>query len=264
MVAPISVIIPCYRCADTIGRAVDSVLSQTRPVAEIILVDDASDDGTSAVLYSLQKKYHDHSINVIECEQNGGPGGARNAGWGVATQPWVALLDADDAWHPQKIELQFGWLERQNGAALCAHNSELWQDDFDRSDCASANEAYQLEPNVLLFKNTIPTRSVIMRRDLPFRFGGKDVAEDYLMWLTVAFSGYSCWKMRASLACSFRDEFSPGGYSGALWTHEKRELRCYLKLYRQDLIGLFSLVPASIFSLLKFFRRHLINRFKHY
>ena len=258
MQAPVSVIIPCYRCKDTIERALNSVLAQTRPVAEIILVDDASGDGTSTVLYSLQKKYHDHSINVIECKQNGGPGGARNAGWEAATQPWIAFLDADDGWCPQKIELQFGWLEhQQQDVALCAHDSMQWHGDSVLQH-ARVPAAFRIKAVMLLIRNLIPTRSVLVRRNIPFRFGGKDVTEDYLMWLGLVLSGYACWKMPITLAYSYRPEFSPGGYSGALWTHEKRELRCFLKLYSQGLLTWLQWFGASVFSLVKFLRRCLI------
>lgn len=255
--APVSVIIPCYRCKDTIERALSSVLAQTRPVAEIILVDDASGDGTLTALHALRNKYQHHPISVLECEQNGGPGGARNAGWEVATQPWIALLDADDGWHPQKIEIQFGWLEHQHNVALCAHDSVLWGEDSELEH-ARFSEPFRIKPAELLIRNPIPTRSVVMRRDIPFRFGGKDVTEDYLMWLELALSGYPCWKMPVTLVYSYRPEFSSGGYSGALWTHEKRELRCFLKLYSQGLLTWFQWFGISTFSLIKYLRRCLI------
>lgn len=255
--APVSVIIPCYRCKDTIERALSSVLAQTRPVAEIVLVDDASGDETLKMLYSLQKKYQNYSIHVIEQEQNSGPGGARNAGWAIATQPWIAFLDADDGWHPQKIELQFGWLEHQHDVALSAHDSILWNEDIG-SQQVSVPTSFKIKPAELLIRNLIPTRTVLMRRDIPFRFGGRDVAEDYLMWLELAFSNYPCWKTPVVLAYSYRPEFSPGGYSGALWVHEKRELRCFKRLYSQGLLAWFQWFGVSAFSLVKFLRRCLI------
>ncbi|MHB1099234.1 MAG: glycosyltransferase family 2 protein, partial [Burkholderiales bacterium] len=107
---PVSVIIPCYRCAETIARAVDSVLKQTLPPEEILLVEDCSgDDGnTLAVLHSLQQ--NNPFIRVIPLAKNGGPAAARNAGWDAAKQPYIAFLDADDAWHPKKLEIQYSWM----------------------------------------------------------------------------------------------------------------------------------------------------------
>ncbi len=255
--APVSVIIPCYRCADTIERALDSVLGQTHPVAEILLVDDVSGDETLSVLYELQNRYVNNSIRVIERRQNGGPGAARNSGWDAATQPWLAFLDADDAWHPQKIEIQFGWLEKQDKVDLCAHDSLLWTESFMRQQVDGA-PPFKIPAAKLLIRNLIPARSVMLRKDLPFRFGGKDVTEDYLMWLELALRGHACWKLPLPLACSFRPEFSPGGYSGALWAHEKRELRCFMTLHKKGLFGLLTLAAVSMFSLIKYCRRFLI------
>jgi len=104
MQAPVSVIIPCYRCADTIGRAVESMIWQTLPPKEILLVEDYSQDEgkTLASLYDLQRKFQDKiTIKVIPLLKNGGPGGARNTGWDEAQQPYLAFLDADDSWHPR-------------------------------------------------------------------------------------------------------------------------------------------------------------------
>ena len=78
---PVSVVIPCYRCAATLDRALQSVLAQTQPPAEIIVVDDASDDATPRVIAALPP-----SIKKIRLPENRGAGSARNAGWQAATQ----------------------------------------------------------------------------------------------------------------------------------------------------------------------------------
>lgn len=255
-IVPVSVIIPCYRCADTIDRAVQSILEQTWPVAEILLVEDGSGDETLNTLKTLQAKLADQRVKVIPMPRNGGPGIARNAGWDAATQPWIAFLDADDGWHPRKIELQYGWLKNQHDVDLCAHDSTLW----DGTDYAADFKGpIRLNPQSMLLRNAIPTRSVILRRDLNVRFGGKDVTEDYLLWLELALSGHSLWKLPVVLAYSYRPEFSPGGYSGALWTHEKRELRCLGRLREKELLGLPAYIGVSLFSLVKFIRRYFLT-----
>jgi len=98
---PISVIIPCFRSTDTIERAVLSVVNQTVLPSQIILIDDASNDGSIEKLFALQKEYPLANISVEVMPVNGGPGLARNRGWELATEPWLAFLDADDAWHPK-------------------------------------------------------------------------------------------------------------------------------------------------------------------
>lgn len=252
--APITAIVPCYRCMDSIERALDSILTQTFQVAEIILVDDASGDETLEMLYCLQDAKNDERIKIIALAQNSGPGSARNAAWEVASQPWLAFLDADDAWHPRKIEIQYTWMLKQQDVFLCAHETELWRLGMVEPSYDSSKPV-RLSAKKMLFRNPIPTRSVILKRELPFRFAGKQQAEDYLLWLEVSLSGYACWKIPIVLAYSFRPEFSPGGYSGALWTHEKWELKGYDCLKSKKLINSFEYVLASTFSLLKYLRR---------
>lgn len=112
--APVSVVVPCWRCRDTIARAVESIAAQTRLPHEVILVDDASGDGTAGALHALAGRYPKDWITVIEQRDNGGAGVARNAGWETASSPYIAFLDADDAWHPKKLEIQVAWMEAQD------------------------------------------------------------------------------------------------------------------------------------------------------
>ena len=98
--APVSVLIPCYCCTETIERAVRSVVAQTLLPAEVWLIDDGSpDEGrTLETLNTLQQRYGDQTrVEVLSFTENRGLAAARNAGWDAATQPYIALLDADDA-----------------------------------------------------------------------------------------------------------------------------------------------------------------------
>lgn len=105
--APVSVVIPAYNAAWCVRRAVDSVLAQTRPCLETLVVDDGSTDETAAVL----SPYGDR-IRVIR-KSNGGLSSARNAGILEARGTMVAFLDADDWWLPTKIAVQVGLMERR-------------------------------------------------------------------------------------------------------------------------------------------------------
>ncbi|QTN30415.1 glycosyltransferase family 2 protein [Rhodoferax sp. AJA081-3] len=118
--APVSVVVPCYRCAATIARAVSSVAAQTLRPAEMILVDDASGDATLQQLHTLQAQ-HGPLIRVVALAANAGAASARNAGWNLATQPYIAFLDADDTWHPQKLEIQYRYMQQHPEVALSGH-----------------------------------------------------------------------------------------------------------------------------------------------
>ncbi len=93
-----SVIIPAYNAASTIGRAVESVMRQTQPAHEIIVVDDGSTDDTAASL----ERYQDH-IKLLR-QPNGGVGAAHNTAIAKATGEFVVLIDADDEWEPTRLQ----------------------------------------------------------------------------------------------------------------------------------------------------------------
>jgi len=257
--APISVIIPCYRCGKEVMRALDSVLNQTLQPKEILLIDDASCDGTLDVLRELEVAYAP-MVRVIAQAQNGGPGLARNAGWDAATQPWLAFLDSDDAWHPRKLEIQWTWLAAHLEVVLCGHATWLSADGRIDPPVDAAPPATRLTLAQMLLSNRLPTRSVMLRRDLPLRFSGRRYAEDYQLWLEIIEAGQPAWRLEAPLACSFRPDFSPGGLSGQLWRHEKNELAVLSKLWRSGRISMFVFALAAAWSVVKFLRRRWLMR----
>ena len=102
----ITVVIPAYNSEKYIARAIDSVLTQTHKPDEIIVVDDGSTDNTS----EIARKY-EPSVKLIQ-QQNTGASVARNTGIEAATSEWIAFLDADDEWLPEKLKLQTEHLKR--------------------------------------------------------------------------------------------------------------------------------------------------------
>jgi glycosyltransferase involved in cell wall biosynthesis len=112
----ISAIIPTYNRRELVQRAIESVLAQTHPVEEIVVVDDGSTDGTGDALrarYGERIRYH--------WQANAGVSAARNAGMAIASGRYFALLDSDDLWRPQKTALQAAWLDAhpEFGLVLC-------------------------------------------------------------------------------------------------------------------------------------------------
>ncbi len=102
----ISVIIPAYNAGEYIARAIDIVLAQSRNADEIIVVDDGSTDNTSEVVAQYESK-----VKYIR-QDNAGASVARNTGIEAATGEWIAFLDADDEWLPEKLKLQTEHLMR--------------------------------------------------------------------------------------------------------------------------------------------------------
>lgn len=124
----VSVVIPTYNVAATIERAIRSVQEQTRPVHEIILVDDASRDETRDVIRRMAEE--DRRIILLESEMNAGPSRARNRGIDRATGDVIAILDGDDAWRPARMEHLCRAME-ESGVEFVADNLilyDLWID----------------------------------------------------------------------------------------------------------------------------------------
>jgi len=115
----IAVIIPTYNRIETLSRAIGSVLAQTRPVDELIIVDDGSTDGTSAWL-----REHHPNIKLIE-QVNAGVSAARNRGIKSSSCDWIAPLDSDDEWLPQKLENQLARLASEPDHKII-HSDEIW------------------------------------------------------------------------------------------------------------------------------------------
>jgi glycosyltransferase involved in cell wall biosynthesis len=110
----VSVVIPAFNAAATLNATLDSVLAQTHPRVEVVVVDDGSTDETPAVLAS----YGDRLRAVRQ--RNGGLANARNAGWRLARGDYVAIMDADDVCAPERISVQLRALQRHPEAVLCS------------------------------------------------------------------------------------------------------------------------------------------------
>lgn len=115
--ATVTVIIPAYRAAQTIGRAIDSLLSQTRPPQEILVIDDGSPEDLASALTAYGERVRLHR------QPNGGAASARNRGIELATGELIAFLDADDYWEPHKLEHQLALLARHPEVGLVASHS---------------------------------------------------------------------------------------------------------------------------------------------
>lgn len=258
---PISVVIPCYQSSETVERALASVLNQSALPEEIILIDDASHDGTFEKLLALQKQFCTSKIIIDVLETNSGPGEARNRAWSLASQPWLAFLDADDAWCQNKLQVQWDWIKNHPDATLVGHQTrEISPDQFDTAYLKQSDtftEGKKIYFADMLIANRFFTRTVMVRKDIPYRFQSRQYTEDYLLWLEVVLSGTPAYVLNQTLAMSFRPEFSTGGYSGQLWKHEQRELRSWFYLYQKQKISLLALLVALPWSFFKFLRRVL-------
>ncbi len=180
----ISAVIPAYNAEGFVARAIDSVLSQTHPVHEVLVVDDGSRDGTARIVESFGP-----SVRPIR-QENSGPGAARNHGAREARGEWIALLDADDAWLPRKIERQLPYLADASIAVV-------------HSDVVDVEGQYtrylydgELNFDRLWRQNLIGTSTALVRKAAWSEIGGFDIdrdlisIEDYNFWLRMLAAGW--------------------------------------------------------------------------
>ena len=177
----VSVVIPTYNRRGMVQDAIDSVFSQTYRPLELIVVDSGSNDGTKEAVLGLDK-----GVIYLESKTKG-PSSARNMGISSATGDYIAFLDDDDLWHPEKIEIQIEFLKRHPDVAMVSSDT-VSQDE----DITPKNEPWifgDLYPR-LFMESFVSTPTVVVRRDVVEEVGGFNEkyirAEDYDLWLKIA------------------------------------------------------------------------------
>lgn len=255
----VSVVIPCYRCAGTIDRAIASVAAQTRRPAEVILVDDASGDDTRKLLEKLSQRYERGWIKLVFLDQNVGAGSARNAGWNLATQNYVAFLDSDDAWHPEKLKIQSAYMEAHPEVDLSGHGCRRLGQDGLLGWPVAQNGATPIHKWSLILTNKFVTPSVMLRRDVIHRFvENQRFMEDHMLWMKIVCVGGNVVKLDAELAAIYKEPFGVAGLSSQVWLMERGDLGNYRRLYRKKYINAFQFAFLVIYSVMKYARRLLI------
>ncbi|MDZ4150125.1 glycosyltransferase family 2 protein, partial [Methylicorpusculum sp.] len=168
----ISAVIPAYNSALFIQDAISSIKKQSRTVDEIIVIDDGSMDNTEEIISNL----NDPNIRYFK-QLNQGPSAARNFGIQKAKGDWIAFLDADDQWTPDKIDLQLKTLDRSPSLKLIAGDmTEIdTNDHIITASVLAKNSQRDFFKNLngqplinalssLLNKNFIPTGTVLVHR----------------------------------------------------------------------------------------------------
>jgi glycosyltransferase involved in cell wall biosynthesis len=181
----VSVIIPTYNRAALVTEAVASVLAQTRPDFELLVVDDASTDGTAAALAPYAAR-----IRLLRRESRGGVSAARNTGIKAARGEWLAFLDSDDLWRPEKLARQLAFLS-ENPALLICQTEETW---VRRGVPVNRPRSHRKVSGDIFLPSLercmVSPSAVILHRGLLTRHGGFDedlpAAEDYDLWLRLA------------------------------------------------------------------------------
>jgi len=249
----VSVIMPAYNSAATLVEALDSVLRQTRPVQELIVVDDVSTDDTIQVFEDWQRAATGRmESRLLRQSRNTGPAGARNTGIRAATGDWIAFLDADDAWLPTKNETQLNTAATHPSAALLCGGTLPLDTAHPPPATAPAFRVTTLRLEDFIIHNPIATSTVLAWREAITEAGLFDEQfrgpEDYDLWLRIA-SRHGCLQLETPLSryrttvgslsmddrtflpqvlAVLRKAFAPGG---ALAAHPRQRRRACAEQY---------------------------------
>jgi glycosyltransferase involved in cell wall biosynthesis len=187
----VSVIIPAYNVEKYICETLDSVLGQTYSDYDVIVVDDGSTDQTASILKQYITKYP-KKIRLIQ-KENAGPAKARNVGIRASNGEYIAFIDADDLWLPEKLENQVGYFEKQTEQVGMVYTNAK---KFDQQGIWTLPKRYRKEKvegwiyKDLLKDNMIPNQSVMVRRscfdEVGFFEESLDIIEDHDMWIRIA------------------------------------------------------------------------------
>lgn len=196
----VSIITPVYNCEHLIEETIKSVISQTYNNWEMILVDDCSPDNSAYIIKKYSEK--DNRIKYIKLQENSGAAVARNYALEKSQGRFIAYLDADDLWKPEKIEKQIKFMLDNNYAFTCT--------DYEKIDETgkSLNKVIRIPQKVnynLFLRNTIIQTVGVM---VDTKQTGKEVLvmpnirrrQDAATWAQILKAGYNCYEVPENLS----------------------------------------------------------------
>ncbi len=253
-----TVVIPVYNGAVFIADAVNSCLQQSLLPKQIIIIDDASTDHTATIINNLLSDRVVYHRN----EQNRGPSYSRNMGMQKVTSSWIAFLDADDVFHPQKLEIiQYCIAQNPNIRAI-GHAFDLQGINSFVVDKEWKNKLQYIKyltTRDVVWKNPLVTPSLAVAADNGILFDEAMVyAEDHDFILRTAEMFGVCY-VNLPLCSLKRRPLTPGGISSNKWKMRVGEIRMYISYAKRH--NNYLLIPVLIlFSLLKHLKNILLYR----
>lgn len=256
----ISVIIPVYNAEKSIEKSLISIKNQTwEGVFEIILVNDGSSDRSKTIIENYQQNHQDQNIILIN-QENSGVSKARNAAMKIAQGDYIALLDSDDEWLPEKTEKQMKFLENQNIDFI----TSLWNNE-------NITFPYKLQPpnklvkitlKKLLFKITGQTSTAIFKRKIFENTGffdeNQNYSEDANYWMRISEKNQMyLLPEKLVIAGNGKKSFGFSGLSANLKEMEKGIQKNIWEMYQTKRINFPEYLFYFVISKLKFAIRPL-------
>lgn len=262
---PVTVILPAFNAVDTFSLALKSAAFQTLPPAEIIVLDDGSTDNTRGVIertIKAVKAETPSNIRLLIFYDNHGVYRLRNEALRQATQPYIAFLDSDDYWHPQKLEIQYGFFERDPHLELCCHALRC------RPEGPEGLPPYPpgyrplvkpLKAKHVLFRNIIVTITVMIKKQPGMFFDEqKRRGSDMLYWLEIVLKGGKAIWLHDMLSFTAKPLYGAGGLTRSIWKAEQAQQNNLYMLYKRGYISWPYSAFLRAFSFAKMLRRYFV------
>lgn len=193
----ISIIMAAYNAEKTIEEAISSVLNQTYREFELLVVNDCSKDRTARLVESFAAK--DNRVRLISNEKNSGVSYSRRHGLEKAKGAWIAILDSDDEWAPEKLEKQIA-LQEETNADLLFTGSTFMDANGKPIDWYLAAPA-EVTYRQLLKQNVLSNSSALVRKELYAKHyaAGDEMHEDFATWLGILKEGRKAYGVNEPL-----------------------------------------------------------------
>jgi glycosyltransferase involved in cell wall biosynthesis len=256
-----------YNASDTIEDCILSILNQTyKCYYQIIVINDGSTDDSLDVVYCFSEKYKSDVIEfVVLSMTNHGVAEARNVGLNIAKNDFLAFLDSDDRWLPNKTQLQMDYLLSHPSVEMIAG---IYGSD-DMYNLKKEREEMQITIHDQVFKNYFASQTVLFRRSILEKSGlfnsNMRYAEEGLFFNNMVSNGICIlFNQKVAEGIINKKRWGEFGLSGNLLKMEQGELFNIKQAYKNKYIGFCLYCCAVIFSIIKFLRRILITKIHCY
>jgi teichuronic acid biosynthesis glycosyltransferase TuaG len=179
----VSIVMPAYNCGAYIGETIDSVLKQSYPYWELIVVDDCSSDNTKEIVFDYMK--NDSRIHYHCLAKRSGVVEARTKATNEARGKYIAFLDSDDVWYPEKLKKQIGFMQDNNFAFSCTSYEKI--DEEGKPLGKIIRSVPKADYNRVLLDNPIGNSTVIYNAEKLGKCYGPNIKRrnDYALWLRI-------------------------------------------------------------------------------
>ncbi len=219
----VSIIMPSYNCELYLREAIDSVLAQTYKDFQLIIIDDCSTDNS----LSIAKRYaaEDTRILLAKNPQNMGVSETRNRAIGLATGEWIAFIDSDDVWLPDKLEKQLDCARSRDN--IFTFTGTQYIDATGKSSSYSLIPPEEINFNELLKQNVISCSSVLVKKSAleGLKMEGDEMHEDFALWLQVLKKTGRAYSVREPL-------LKHRLHSGSKSSNKRKAVRMNLNTYK--------------------------------